>query len=146
MPRRLTTQQVKDLFAEYGYLVPDNFVYRNNKQTIRVYDEMNDRHIDMNLQKLRYQTDRAATTRQRYFDSDLLNLPLSDVEQQPTGSSFERWAAQQSEDFNDLDDEYKQAAFDYYTQTMPLIAQHRNIDISFDEYQNIPQLYGLISA
>ena len=146
MPRRLTTQQVKDLFADHGYLVPDNFVYRNNKQTIRVYDEMNDRHVDMNLQKLRYQTDRAATTRQRYFVSDLLNLPLSDVEQQPTGSSFERWAAQQSEDFNDLDDEYKQAAFDYYTQTMPLIAQHRNIDISFDEYQNIPQLYGLISA
>ena len=32
MPPRLTTQQVKDLFADYGYIVPNDFIYRNNKQ------------------------------------------------------------------------------------------------------------------
>ena len=32
MPKKLTTKEVKDLFYEYGYIVPDDFVYENNKQ------------------------------------------------------------------------------------------------------------------
>ena len=54
MPKRFTTKEVKDLFADYGYIVPNDFVYRNSKQNIRVYDEMNDRHINLSVQKLKF--------------------------------------------------------------------------------------------
>ena len=146
MPPRLTTQQVKDLFADYGYIVPNDFIYRNNKQNIRVYDELNKVHETLTLQKLRYQIERAATRRARYFISDLMNLPLSDVETEPTGSSFERWCEKQNEEFNDLDDEYKQIAFEFYQNVMPIIARRINETIEFDDLNNIPQLYGLIEA
>ena len=146
MPRRLTTRQVKDLFAEYGYIVPDDFVYRNNKQKVRVYDEMNNVHVEMSLQKLKYQTHRAATLRPRYFVADLLNMPLAETESTPTGSSYERWCEGRSEDFNDLDEEYKQAAFEFYTNSIPSIARHQNVTFSFDDYSNIPQVYGLVEA
>ena len=146
MPKRFTTKEVKDLFADYGYIVPNDFVYRNSKQNIRVYDEMNDRHINLSVQKLKYQTERAATKRPKYFDSDLLNLPLSDVEIEATGSSFERWCEKQTEEFNELDDDYKQLAFEFYQNAMPIISQRRNADIEFDDLHNIPQLYGLIQA
>ena len=146
MPKKFTTQQIKDLLADYGYIAPDNFVYRNNRQTFRVYDEMNDRHVDLTLQKLRYQTERAATRRQHYFEPELMNLPLSDIETESTGSSFERWCAKQSEEFNDLDDEYKTAAFAYYTEMMPIVAANKDSTVTFDDYQNIPQLYGMIAA
>ena len=56
MPKRLTTQQVKDLFADYGYIVPNDFVYQNNKQPIRVYDELNRVYETLTLQKLKVLT------------------------------------------------------------------------------------------
>ena len=108
MPPRLTTKEVKDLFYEYGYIVPDDFIYRNNKQPIRVFDEMNRVYETLTLQKLKYKIDRAATKRARYFISDLMNMPLSENETEPTGSSFERWSDKQSEELNDLDAEYKE--------------------------------------
>ena len=146
MPKKLTTKEVKDLFYEYGYIVPDDFVYENNKQNIRVFDEMNRVYETLTLQKLKYKIDRAATKRPRYFVSDLMNLPLSDIETEPTGSSFERWSEKQSEEFNDLDDDYKKIAFEFYQNVMPIVAQARNTDIEFDDLNNIPQLYGLIEA
>ena len=146
MPPRLTTKEVKDLFYEYGYIVPDDFIYRNNKQPIRVFDELNRVHETLTLQKLKYRIEHAATRRARYFISDLMNMPLSENETEPTGSSFERWAAQQTEEFNDLDDDYKQIAFDFYQNVMPIISRRINETIEFDEMHNIPQLYGLIEA
>ena len=145
MPPRLSTQQVKDMFADYGYIVPQNFVYRNSKQKVRVYDEMNETHEDLSLQQLRYRIDHAATRRPRYFDNNLMNLPLSNTGPVDNGS-YERWAAQQTEEFNDMDDEDKHIAFDMFRQTMPLVARHRNADVDFGDHTNIPELYGLISA
>jgi hypothetical protein len=146
MPKCLTTQEVKDLFNEYGYVVSDDFVYVNSKQNIRVFDEMNKVYETLSLQKLKYKIERAATKRPRYFISDLLNMPLSDIETEPTGSSFERWSEKQSEEFNDLDDEYKQIAFEFYQNVMPIVARRINETIEFDDLNNIPQLYGLIEA
>ena len=41
MPRKLTTGQVRQRFAQYGFTVIDpNFQYRNNKQQIRVRDDI----------------------------------------------------------------------------------------------------------
>ena len=121
MPKKLTTKEVKDLFYEYGYILPSDFIYRNNKQPIRVYDELNRVHETLTLQKLKYKIDRAATKRPRYFVSDLMNLPLSENETEPTGSSFERWSDKQSEEFNDLDAEYKKEAFNFYREMMPFV-------------------------
>ena len=51
MPRKLTTGQVRQRFAQYGFTVIDpNFQYRNNKQQIRVRDDINnaERNITLN--------------------------------------------------------------------------------------------------
>ena len=146
MPKKLTTKEVKDLFYEYGYIVPDDFIYRNNKQPIRVFDELNRVYETLTLQKLKYRIEHAATKRPRYFISDLMNMPLSENETEPTGSSFERWSDKQSEEFNDLDDDYKEEAFNFYREMMPFVAQARNTKIEFDEMHNIPQIYGLVEA
>ena len=51
MPRRLNTEEVRQRFAQYGFTVIDpNFQYRNNKQQIRVRDDINntERNITLN--------------------------------------------------------------------------------------------------
>ena len=51
MPRRLNSDQVRQRFAQYGFTVIDpNFQYRNNKQQIRVRDDINnnERNITLN--------------------------------------------------------------------------------------------------
>ena len=51
MPKRLSTEQIRQRFAQYGFTVVDpNFQYRNNKQQIRVRDDINntERNITMN--------------------------------------------------------------------------------------------------
>ena len=146
MPKRLTTKEVKDLFYEYGYIVPDDFVYINSKQPIRVFDEMNRVHVQFCISIFEVLMFHAATKRQRYFISDLMNMPLSENETEPTGSSFERWSDKQSEEFNDLDAEYKEEAFRFFNEMMPFVAQARNTKIEFDEMHNIPQIYGLVQA
>ena len=146
MGRRLTQQQVKDLFEKYGYILPDNFQYHNNKQKFNVYDEQNETHENLSLQQLRYRINRAATRRAEYFDKNLMNLPLSDNEPS-SNDSYERWSANQPEEFNDLDDEYRHVAFDYYRNVMPIIARRQNTTLNFDQNDNpIPQLYGLVQA
>ena len=74
MPRKLSTEYVKDLFEKYGYIVPDNFKYENNRTKIRVFDEMNEVHENVTLQQLRYKIDKAATLRKPYFDKSLMNI------------------------------------------------------------------------
>lgn len=144
MPPRLTTQEVKDLFSEYGYQVPANFVYRNNKTPVRVYDEQNEVHENLTLQQLRYRINRAATLRQPYFDRNLMNLPISN-DQRNENTAFDRWCAKQN-DIDSYDDEFKHKAFDYYKQAIPTIARKRNSNFDFDSNNNIAQLYGFVSA
>ena len=147
MPKKLTTKQVKDLFSKYGYIVPDGFVYTNNKQKIRVYDEQNEVYENMNVQQLKYRTTRAATIRQPYFDPNIMNININDNVDVRSNDSFDRWCAQRNEEFNDLDDEYKHSAFNYYRDVMPIIAQKQNTTLNFDQNENvIPQVYGLIEA
>ena len=146
MGRRLTQQQVKDLFEKYGYILPDNFQYRNNKQKFRVFDEMNETHEILSLQQLRYRINRAATRRQPYFDRDLLSLPLADSEP-VSNDSYERWCEKQPEEFAELDDEYRHAAFQYFRDVIPIIARRQNTTLNFNQNENvIPQLYGLVQA
>ncbi len=147
MPKKLTTKQIKDLFSKYGYIVPDGFVYTNNKQKIRVYDEQNDVYENMNVQQLKYRTTRAATIRQPYFDPNIMNININDNVDVRSNDSFDRWCSQRNEEFNDLDDEYKHSAFNYYRDVMPIIAQKQNTTLNFDQNENvIPQVYGLIEA
>ena len=148
MPKKLTTKQVKDLFSKYGYIVPDGFVYRNNKQKIRVYDEMNETYENMNVQQLKYRTARAATIRQPYFDPNIMNININVDVDVRSNDSFDRWCAQRNEEFNDLDDEYKRSAFDYYRQVMPIIARKQNTTLHFDQENDnqIPKMYGLVEA
>ena len=142
MPKKLTTKQIKDLFSKYGYIVPDGFVYTNNKQKIRVYDEQNDVYENMNVQQLKYRTARAATIRQPYFDPNIMNININDNVDVRSNDSFDRWCAQRNEEFNDLDDEYKHSAFNYYRDGMPIIARNQNTTLNFDQNENvIPQVY-----
>ena len=51
MPRKLSSDQVRQRFAQYGFTIVDpNFQYRNNKQQIRVRDAINntERNLSMN--------------------------------------------------------------------------------------------------
>ena len=146
MPPKLSQQAVSDLFAEYGYQVPQNFVYRNNKTHIRVYDEMNDVYERMTLQQLQYRV--RNQRRQRYFNPALLNLPLNDTT--PTiNDSYERWCSRQCEEFNDFEEEQKRTAYDYFRDVMPIIARKQNTTLNFDQYddQTITfKVFGLVQA
>ena len=53
MPRRLNSDQVRQRFAQYGFTVIDpNFQYRNNKQQIRVRDDINNTERNLTLNNL----------------------------------------------------------------------------------------------
>ena len=153
MPKKLSTQQVKDLFTKYGYKVPQNFVYKNNKQKIRVYDEQNETHETLTLQQLKYMIDKAATKRSPYFDKKLMNLPLSsstnvaDNQDEDDSPGYRRWLAKQSDDFNDLDNEYKHDAYDFYRRVMPIISRKHDTLLRFNQNdENKAKLYGLVEA
>ena len=147
MPKRLTTLQVKEMFSKYGYIVPDGFVYRNNKQKIRVYDEQNDVYESINVQQLKYRITRAATIRQPYFDKNIMNINVNDNVNVRSNDPFDRWCAKRNEEFNQLDDAYKRSAFDYYRSAMPIVARKQNTTLNFDQNESvIPQVYGLVEA
>ena len=150
MPPRLNQADVKALFAKYGYIVPDNFTYRNNKQKFKVYDEQNDVYEHMSLQQLQYHIRRG--NRQPYFDPVLMSMPLSSSpapsSQAPGATGYERWFAQQREGFLDDDAEDQQAAYNYYKRIMPVIGHRRNTTITFNDDGELvyPKIYGLVQA
>ena len=50
MPRRLSTNEIIRRFARYGFTVIDpNFQYRNNKQHIRVRDDIMNRELSITV-------------------------------------------------------------------------------------------------
>ncbi|MGI6156733.1 MAG: hypothetical protein ACOYEB_12555, partial [Enterococcus lemanii] len=147
---------VKALFAKYGYIVPDNFTYRNNKQKFNVYDEQNDVYEHMSLQQLQYHIRRG--NRQPYFDPVLMSMPLSSSPspQAPGATGYERWFAQQREGFLDDDAEDQQAAYNYYRRIMPVIGRRHNTTLTFRSRLEgspedlgelvYPKIYGLVQA
>ena len=77
MPKRLSTSVVKDLFTKYGYTVPYDFTYKNNTTKYRVYDEMNNKYVDLSLKQLQYMIKKG---RSEYNDFALYeDLPMSDI-------------------------------------------------------------------
>ena len=52
MPGELSTKQAKQRYEQYGFIVPENFNYTNNKRNYRVYDTNNHKYINLSLNEL----------------------------------------------------------------------------------------------
>ena len=144
MPR-VTPQQVKDLFVKYGYILPQKFKYKNADQKFKVFDEQNDQYVKLSYNQLKYNIEKAPTKRQPYFDKELMALPMSSGP--APRDSFERFCAHQPEEFNALGSESKHVAFDFYKETVPIIARRQNATIRFKKNDlDKARLYGLVQA
>ena len=96
MPVKLTTQQAKQRYEQYGFIVPSNFNYTNNKRKYRVYDTNNNQYVNLSLNELNIYNKRGKLLdNEQQAIQQLYNLPLS--EQTPL-TSFERWLAKQDND------------------------------------------------
>ena len=144
MPR-VTPQQVKDLFVKYGYILPQNFKYKNGDQKFKVFDEQNDQYVKLSYNQLKYNIEKAPTKRQPYFDKDLMALPLNNGP--APRDSFERFCEHQRPEFQNLDNHSKHIAFDFYKQCVPVIARHERTTIGFKkDADDKARLYGLVQA
>ena len=54
MPRKLSTNAVKQMFIDAGYELDPNFNYKNSKTKIRVYDHLKDKYVKISVQNLKY--------------------------------------------------------------------------------------------
>ena len=54
MPKRLSTNAVKQLFIDAGYELPADFKYKNSKIKYRVYDHLKDKWVKLSVQNLKY--------------------------------------------------------------------------------------------
>ena len=54
MPRRLNTDDVRNLFIQAGFIPDNNFNYRNTKTKYRVFDVLNNKYVNITVQTLRY--------------------------------------------------------------------------------------------
>ena len=99
MPVKLTTQQAKQRYEQYGFIVPSNFNYTNNKRKYRVYDTNNNQYVNLSLNELNIYNKRGKILdNEQQAIQQLYNLPLSDQEPNQQLSSFERWLTKQDND------------------------------------------------
>lgn len=87
MPRRLNQQEITDRLARYGFtIIEPNFQYRNNKQKIRVHDDIMDRDRVTTINNLQQQIRRGRIAVVDPFlhalnrtDASTLTLPSTDA-------------------------------------------------------------------
>ena len=110
MPKRLSSESVKNEFNRYGYSLPDDFKHINNTTKYKVYDEYNNKHISLSLKQLRYKVSKG---RSEYkFPDELMNIKFDDAGANIKKSAFKRFLDSKDESFKNRKPEYQHKVFD----------------------------------
>ena len=113
MPVKLTTQQAKQRYEQYGFIVQPNFNYTNNKRKYRVYDTNNNQYVNLSLNELNIYNKRGKILdNEQQAIQQLYNLPLSEQEPKESLSSFQKWLAKQDNDIQVMNTN-DQTKYDY---------------------------------
>ena len=54
MPKRLDNDTVRQQFIDAGYEPPADFKYKNNKTKYKMFDHLNNKHVKISYQTLKY--------------------------------------------------------------------------------------------
>ena len=132
MPRRLTSDYVRQVFERYGYTVPDNFQYRNNITHINVIDRTTNQPARMTYKMLTYRI--ANNLRPVYtapgndIHDDSANNDEPEPITQPTRGVPKR-----------LDSYYVRRMFEQYGYTVSDNFQYRNVNTPISIFDEVSQ-------
>ena len=161
MPRRLNTNDIKNLFEKYGYRVPDNFVYINNTTKYTVFDEQLQRTVRLNYKNLQY---RIRTGRSEYqlptFETEFANIlledeaqndaDLSDIDQNETSqnkkTSFERWLNKRSETIQKRPKDDQKLIFNKTHELTKSLLKKQDFTIYFNNSNRLSIMHAFIEA
>lgn len=129
MPKRLNQEEVKDLFQKYGYTLPNDFVYRNNKTKIRVVDEQTGKRVSLSLITLKNKINRG---RSEYDFPNRVDLPVNGDEHIPK-ESYQRFAEKQHKTFQNKPAEYQRDVHSKTNQYIKQILRQKNFTINFPD-------------
>ena len=81
MKKKYSDDYVRKELKKYGYIVNDDFKYRNNTTYFPVYDEVNNQHLNITWKNFNYYVKKGRKKYKRPTEiTRLMNLPLSDKE------------------------------------------------------------------
>ena len=107
MPKKYSTEEIREDFERYGYTLPENFVYRNNTTPISVIDEQTGRRERLTLKQLRY---RINNGRSEYDFPQYINMSIDDNEPKYK-LSFDRFRDKQDDYFKNETSDFQQEVF-----------------------------------
>lgn len=126
MPKRLSTNDVREEFERYGYSLPEDFIYRNNTTPINVIDEQTGTRERLTLKQLRYKINHG---RSEYDFPQFMNMALSDNEPK---SSFERFSDKQDEYYKNESDEFREQVFHQSRNMIKSLMKQKDFKMNFD--------------
>ena len=146
MPRKLSTQVVRQMFLDAGYEVDQNFVHQNTRTKYRVYDHLKDKWTRISVQQLKYHVAKG----NRPSWSELPLPPLQDLQpqtpQQQQQSPLERFI-NKHDALKNADPLFQQTVFNTYTQVMPQINRKRQFAYLFKSQQTVSfEMLGVVYA
>lgn len=127
MPKKLSTAEVKAKFQQYGYTLPKNFRYQNNKTQIRVIDEQTGRPDRLTYMTLLNRIDRG---RSEYMFPNALDTPVSNNEPNHK-DSLERFVQKQNDTFKGKPTQYQQSVQSQSTNFIQQIMRQKTFTINF---------------
>ena len=142
MPGKLSTQQAKQRYEQYGFIVPENFHYSNNKRKYRVYDTNNNRYINLSLNELNIYNKRGKILdNEQQAIQQLFNLPLSSQEPK---NSFQKWLIKQDNDIQLMSNNDQQELYETMQEITKQMSKKKPFTIDLDN--NHIQLRALTLA
>ena len=142
MPRKLSTQVVKQMFLDAGYEVPADFSYRNSTVKYRVYDHLKDKWTSISVQQLKYHVKKG--NRPSWTE---LPLPQPQNNVQPVQlSPLERFVNNHGA-LQNTDPVFQQTVFTTYTQVMPLVNRKSQFTYLFKAPNTVShEMLGVVYA
>ena len=145
MPEKLTAEFVRKQFEKYGFVLPDDFKYTNNREYYWVLDLMDGEHKKVSYKTLQNRINRGRPVYVPPETRDLMNLPLSEKEVRHK-SSFDRWLQNSSDSIKTLPPDEQKIVYESYTKSIKSLAKKKQFILDFDEYDNVNQLRGFVEA
>ena len=146
MPRKLSTQVVKQMFLDAGYEVPADFSYRNSRVKYRVYDHLKDKYASLSVQQLKYHVKKGNRPSWTELALPILQNPLPQNAQQMQQSPLERFV-NKHDALHNADPVFQQTVFTTYTQVMPQVNRKRQFAYLFKAQNTVShEMLGVVYA
>ena len=128
---RLSNEEVRRRFERYGYVLPEHFVYTNVNEPLDCFDRVNNIHMRLSVNRLRYLVSRGRQEYNPLEDLPLANAPIDTPEPQLNRTSYQKWLSHVPEGIQVLNDAEQHVVYDFMQSTLKQLSKRHDFTIRF---------------